>query len=89
MQSMLYLPFLNTTILITAFKEILLVVVVILILFGAKKIPQLMQGIGRGIREFSDAKKNPLLRSRVWLCRLGVNLERVSSNQYHPIQNNL
>jgi hypothetical protein len=29
------------------------------------------------------------LRSRVWLCRLGVNLERVSSNQYLPIQNNL
>ena len=41
------------------FKEILLVAVVILILFGAKKIPQLMQGMGRGIREFSDAKKDP------------------------------
>jgi sec-independent protein translocase protein TatA len=45
------------------FKEILLVVVVILLLFGAKKIPQLMQGMGRGIREFSDAKKDPTKKS--------------------------
>jgi len=37
--------------------------------------------------ESRNSGKHPL-RSRVWLCRLGVNLERVSSNQYHPIQNN-
>ncbi len=45
------------------FKEILLVLVVILILFGAKKIPGLMQGMGRGIREFSEAKKDPNKKS--------------------------
>jgi sec-independent protein translocase protein TatA len=27
-------------------------------LFGGKKIPELMRGIGQGVREFNDAKKN-------------------------------
>ncbi|MBI5807628.1 MAG: twin-arginine translocase TatA/TatE family subunit [Stygiobacter sp.] len=35
--------------------EILLIVLVILILFGAKKIPELAQGIGKGMREFKKA----------------------------------
>jgi len=35
--------------------EILLIVLVILILFGAKKIPDLAQGIGKGMREFKKA----------------------------------
>jgi sec-independent protein translocase protein TatA len=39
-------------------KEILVIFVVILLLFGAKKIPQLMRGLGKGVREFSDAKDN-------------------------------
>ena len=38
------------------FNEILIILVIILLLFGAKKIPDLMRGVGRGIREFSDAK---------------------------------
>lgn len=38
--------------------EIVLVVVVILIFFGGKKIPELMRGLGNGIREFNDAKNN-------------------------------
>ena len=36
-------------------QELLLVVVVVLILFGGKKLPELMRGAGRGIREFKDA----------------------------------
>ncbi len=40
------------------FKEILVIFVVILLLFGAKKIPQLMRGLGKGVREFTDAKDN-------------------------------
>ena len=40
------------------FNEILIILVIVLLLFGAKKIPDLMRGVGRGIREFSDAKKN-------------------------------
>lgn len=35
--------------------EILLIVVVIVLLFGAKKIPELMRGLGTGIKEFKNA----------------------------------
>ncbi|KAF0138894.1 MAG: twin-arginine translocase TatA/TatE family subunit [Ignavibacteriales bacterium] len=35
--------------------EIILIVLVILILFGAKKIPELAQGVGKGMREFKKA----------------------------------
>lgn len=38
--------------------EWILILVVILLFFGGKKIPELMRGIGRGIKEFNDAKKN-------------------------------
>ncbi len=37
-------------------SEWILIVVVILLLFGGKKIPELMRGIGKGMREFNDAK---------------------------------
>ena len=39
-------------------QEILLIVVVLLILFGGKKIPELMRGLGSGIKEFKDATKD-------------------------------
>lgn len=39
-------------------NEILLILVVVLLLFGGKKIPELMRGLGKGIREFNDAKDN-------------------------------
>jgi sec-independent protein translocase protein TatA len=39
-------------------NEILLILLVILLLFGGKKIPELMRGLGKGIREFNDAKTN-------------------------------
>lgn len=35
-------------------SEILLIVFVMLLLFGGKKLPELMRGMGRGIREFKD-----------------------------------
>jgi sec-independent protein translocase protein TatA len=38
--------------------EIILIVLAILILFGAKKIPELAQGIGKGMREFKKALKD-------------------------------
>ncbi len=34
------------------------VLVIVLLLFGGKKIPELMRGLGRGVREFNDAKDN-------------------------------
>ena len=36
--------------------QIVLLVAVILLMFGGKKLPELMKGIGQGIREFKDAK---------------------------------
>ncbi len=39
-------------------NEMLLIVVLVLVLFGGRKIPELMRGLGKGIREFNDAKDN-------------------------------
>jgi sec-independent protein translocase protein TatA len=38
--------------------ELILIALVVLLLFGGKKIPELMRGLGKGIREFKDAKDN-------------------------------
>ena len=38
--------------------EIMLIVFVVLLLFGGKKIPELMRGLGRGVREFKEGKDN-------------------------------
>jgi sec-independent protein translocase protein TatA len=38
--------------------EILLILGVVLLLFGGKKIPELMRGIGKGIKEFKNAKNS-------------------------------
>lgn len=40
------------------FNEILVIMIIVLLLFGGKKIPELMRGLGRGVREFNDAKNN-------------------------------
>ena len=37
--------------------EIVLILAVVLLLFGGKKIPELMKGLGKGIRDFKDASK--------------------------------
>lgn len=37
--------------------QIIFIVLVILLLFGGKKIPELMRGLGSGIKEFKDAAK--------------------------------
>jgi sec-independent protein translocase protein TatA len=38
-------------------KEWIVILVVVLLLFGGKKIPELMKGLGRGVKEFKDASK--------------------------------
>lgn len=38
--------------------EWIIIILAILLLFGGKKIPELMRGIGQGMREFNDAKKS-------------------------------
>jgi sec-independent protein translocase protein TatA len=37
--------------------EIIIIFAALLLLFGGKKIPELMKGIGKGIREFNEAKE--------------------------------
>ena len=39
-------------------QEIIVILIIVLLLFGGKKIPELMRGLGRGVREFNDAKSN-------------------------------
>jgi len=39
-------------------QEWIWILVLVLLLFGGKKIPELMRGLGRGVREFQDAKNN-------------------------------
>jgi sec-independent protein translocase protein TatA len=38
--------------------ELIVILFVVLLLFGGKKIPELMRGLGRGIREFNNAKNS-------------------------------
>ncbi len=39
-------------------NEIIIILVIVLLLFGGRKIPELMRGLGKGMREFNDAKDN-------------------------------
>ena len=44
------------TILALSWQHLLIVVVILLILFGGKKIPELMRGLGKGVKEFKEGK---------------------------------
>lgn len=39
-------------------QEILLIVLVVFLFFGGKKIPELMKGLGKGVRSFKDGMNN-------------------------------
>ena len=54
------ISFLNSVFLLSmpGGSEWILIVIVVLLMFGGKKIPELMRCIGRGMREFTDAKNN-------------------------------
>jgi len=38
-------------------QEVIIIALILLLLFGGRKIPELMKGLGKGIREFKDASK--------------------------------
>lgn len=38
-------------------QELILILVIVLLFFGGRKIPELMRGLGRGMKEFKDASK--------------------------------
>lgn len=37
--------------------EVIVILVIILLMFGGKKIPELMKGLGRGVKDFKEASK--------------------------------
>ncbi len=39
-------------------SEWIIIIIAVLILFGGRKIPEFMRGLGKGVREFKDAKDN-------------------------------
>ena len=39
-------------------RELIIILAVVILLFGGRKIPELIKGIGRGIREFKEAKND-------------------------------
>jgi sec-independent protein translocase protein TatA len=39
------------------FREILIIILIVLLLFGAKRIPEVMRSFGRGVKEFKKAAK--------------------------------
>ncbi len=43
---------------VIGYGQILVIVLVVLLLFGGKKLPELMRGMGRGVKEFKDAMNN-------------------------------
>lgn len=45
--------------------QIILIVVIVLLLFGGKKIPELMRGLGSGLKEFKDASKDETTDSKI------------------------
>ena len=49
----------KTTVILLSFggPEILLIVLALLLLFGGKKIPELMRGLGKGLSEFNKGKE--------------------------------
>ena len=50
----------NNLLLILGFigtQEVIIIAIIILLLFGGKKIPELMKGIGKGVKNFKDGVK--------------------------------
>lgn len=43
---------------VIGYGQLLVIVLVVLLLFGGKKLPELMRGMGRGVKEFKDAMNN-------------------------------
>ncbi len=64
--------------------EIILIVVVILILFGGKKIPELAKGLGKGIREFKDATEDSGLKDDLKDIASEVNDLKDSVDKINP-----
>lgn len=70
-------------------SELILIMVVILIFFGANKIPELARGLGKGIREFKDASseiRNEFERAGQQAPNQGYNNQGYNNQGYNPSQ---
>ena len=65
-------------------SEWILILLVVLLFFGGKKIPDLMRGIGKGMREFNDAKENLKNEISEGMKEKDVKSNAVSENRATP-----
>ncbi len=63
------LPFLG----ILGANEIILILIVVLLLFGGRKIPELMRGLGQGIKEFKKASRDSEIGKEVEDLKKDIN----------------
>ncbi len=54
----------SSSLLFIGTQEIIIIVVIVLLLFGGKKIPELMRGLGRGVKEFKEGQKEDVSETK-------------------------
>lgn len=64
--------------------ELLLILFVIIIFFGAKRIPEMFKGIGQGVREFKDATKTPESQQPQYRDQASAPSVQPQNQQYPP-----
>lgn len=65
-------------------QEILIILLIVLVLFGGKKIPELMKGFGKGVREYKDAVNS--VEKDLTTKPKELNKEEVKENQKEEIE---
>lgn len=65
-------------------SEWILILLVVLLFFGGKKIPDLMKGIGRGVREFNDAKAHVKNEIEAGMTEKDVEAQRAQQQPVSP-----
>ena len=56
-----------------SFQEIAIILLIVLLLFGGRKIPELMRGLGSGIKEFKNASKEEEANQKKKIIRSVIN----------------
>lgn len=69
-------------------SEIILILVVVLLMFGGKKLPELARGLGKGIREFKDASEGVKREIHRNINAMDVEEDLAENNNktYHPTE---
>ena len=64
--------------------EIIMILVVVLLLFGGKKIPELARGLGKGIKDFKNATKDSNIKSDITDVASEINDLKSSVSKMNP-----